>query len=129
MERMTFETWLFSSKRAWQDLSIRIVALGTVAVLLMVNSWFIVHIIELREISNGMLVVHDNAYFGIDAVKPWPWTLLLPVLWITVTGVDLVWAFGVYRQDSYQSWTLFFIAMAWSIPWSMFLWHLIRINS
>lgn len=125
---MTFESWLFSAKRAWQDPWVRGVTLCTVFVVVVASLWFSVQVIALRHTTQGLLVLHYNVYFGIDAIKHWAWMLLLPATWVLCTLVDVLWVFGVYRADAYQAWSLLSIALLWSIPWMMTLWHLVGIN-
>jgi len=125
---MTLEAWLFSAKRAWQDPWVRGVSLVTAALTLVVSLWFCFQIFNVREHSQGLLVLHYNVYTGIDAIGSWGWAYLLPLAWLVFTAVDMAWAFGVYREDIYQAWTFILIAAAWSIPWMITLWHLVRIN-
>lgn len=126
---MTFEAWIFSAKRAWQDPWIKGVSLGTGVIVLLASIWFCAQIFRLRSTSTGLLVLHYNVYTGIDAIRPWGWGFLLPCIWLLVTLVDMAWAFGVYREDAYQAWAFVLIAAGWSIPWIMTLWHLVRMNS
>ena len=100
----------------------------TVALVLVVSVWFSIQILKVREPNAGLLILHYNVYTGIDAIRPWGFAYLLPLVWLLFTCVDMAWAFGVYREDSYQAWTFLLLASAWSIPWIMTLWHLVRIN-
>ena len=125
---MTIEAWLFSAKRAWQDPWVKGVTLLTVLFVLGGVSWFITNIIPLRYASNGQLVLHYNIYVGIDALGAWGWLFVPPLVWVAVVALDIAWAFGVYREDIYQSWTFLLFAPLWSLPWMVALWHLVRIN-
>lgn len=125
---MTFEAWLFSAKRAWQNHWVKAVTIVTACLLLATTVWFSAKVISLRHVEGGQLVLHYSVELGIDAIRPWAWALFLPAVWLMVTVLDLLWAFGIYRDDVYQSWAFFGIALAWSIPWMLALWHLIRIN-
>jgi hypothetical protein len=126
---MTFEAWLFSAKRAWQNPWVKTVTIVTVACVFSTTIWFCTRVIGLRTIDQGHLVLHYTIEGGIDAIRVWQAAFLLPLTWCLFTGLDLVWAFGVYREDAYQAWMFFMLALAWSIPWMFTLWHLIRINS
>ncbi len=125
---MTFESWLFSAKRAWQDPWVKGAIVCTALVVLVGSVWFSWQVIHLRHAPQGLLVFHYTIYFGIDAMKPWGWMFVLPLTWILWTVVDVLWAFGVYREDMHQAWALLFAASVWSIPWMMTLWHLVRMN-
>ncbi len=91
-------------------------------------SWFIARIVPLRYAGNGQLVLHYNVYVGIDALGSWGWLLVAPLVWFVMVALDLLWAFGVYREDLYQAWTFLLLAPLWSLPWIVALWHLVRIN-
>ena len=125
---MTFASWLFSAQRAWQNLSLRAVAVSTVVFALGISSWFVWQIIKLRHTANGLLVLHHNVYVGIDAIKPWWWAFGLPLVWLGCLSVDMLWAFGAYRKNAYQTWALLFVASAICVPYFLTLWQLIRIN-
>lgn len=105
------------------------VTIATSILVLTMSGWFGYRVLGLRGSSGGRLVLHYSVEWGIDAIQPWYWALVFPATWLIVTVVDLLWAFGVYREDRYQSWVFFSFALGWSIPWVMVLWHLIRINS
>lgn len=125
---MTFESWLFSAKRAWQDPWVRGIAVLSSLCVLIASAWFSWQIVGLRHAPQGLLVLHYNVYFGIDALRAWGWMFVFPAVWILCTCIDLLWMFGVYREDLYQAWALLFLMIVWSIPWTMLLWHLVRIN-
>lgn len=126
---MTVEQWLFSAKRAWQDPWVKVVTITTLLFMVGGSAWFIARMAALHgQATGGLMVLHYNIYVGIDAIGPWGWIFLFPAAWLVLVMADLVWAYGIYREDLYQAWSFLLLAMLWSIPWMMALWHLVRIN-
>ncbi len=124
---LEWRSWLFSAKRAWQNPWTRWITVMTFFLVLTSSLWFLWKIIPARR-PNGTAVLHYTIYLGIDAVRPWWWVFFLPLTWILVTALDLLLAFGYHRKDPHFSFSLFALALAWSVPWVVALFYLVRIN-
>ena len=125
---MTIEAWTFSAKRAWENIGVKIITVTSGLIIISSVSWFCSRVLVLRGPNEGRLVLHYSLEWGIDMIHEWYFAFVLPAVWLAVTIADWVFAFGAYREDRYLSWTFLSLGSLWCIPWSMVLWHLIRIN-
>ncbi len=78
--------------------------------------------------SHGSLIYHYNIYLGIDDVRGWEWSLILPGIWLLMTLVDVALAYGEFRTDKHLSAALVSLALAWSFPWMGALFYLSILN-
>ncbi len=125
---MNSDAWLFSTKQAWQHPLFRWVAIATLLFVVCGSTYFLWKVLPTRKQSQNM-VSHYNVYIGIDQVDSWTWAWILPGVWFTVTFIDLVLAYGMYRTDFYLAASLLILACAWSLPWMGTLFYLTRVNT
>lgn len=124
---MVFDSWLFSAKRAWQNPVLKWIALAT-ALIVTVTTGFYLWKMLAHARADGTVVLHYNIYLGIDDVVAWPWAFFWPGIWLMLTALDILLAFGWYRTDPHLSSSLFVFAGAWTIPWAIALYYLTLAN-
>ncbi len=125
---MWFRAWAFSATRAWQRPFFRWSSIATVSYSLVASGYFLYQVLtHMRD--GGNVILHYSVYLGVDDIRPWYWAFLWPALWIIGVMIDFVIAFGVYRVDPLCANALAVLAVAWSVPWSIALYHLSLINS
>lgn len=74
------------------------------------------------------LAFHYNVYVGIDDVRAWEWSLLLPLGWIGFVGANMVFAYTIYRRDPQAALSLLVFAGLSCLPWMAFLFYLTVLN-
>lgn len=124
---MDWSAWVFSAKLAWHHPWVRWMSLTSVALLLVSSTFYLWRVVPAAR-HNGTAVIHYNIYLGIDDVRHWSWVLGWPALWALVTGVDLAWAYGSYREDRLFSLALVSLAFFWGLPWASALFYLSLMN-
>lgn len=124
---MLLEPWLFSARRAWHNPLLKWIALATAVIVVAATGFYLWKTLgHARE--SGTVVLHYNIYLGIDDVVAWPWAFFWPGIWLVLTGLDIILAFGWYRTDPHLSTSLFVFAAAWAIPWALALYYLTLAN-
>ena len=126
MQRL--DAWAFSARLAWAKPWLRFASLAALVISVAVGLWFIAQILPSAR-ANGTFAYHYNIYVGIDDLRAWWWVFVLPGLWVGLTIVDLILAYGVYRTDVILANSLVTLALLWSLPWCVALFYLTVINS
>lgn len=124
---MSWSSWLFSAKRAWQRHSLRWVTIVTGLLICIGTAVFLWRMVPLAS-QEETVIVHYNIYLGIDAVRPVYWIFLLPLFWWSLTLFDIIVAYGLFRTDPHLSMSLIYLAFAWSVPWLVTLYYLTLVN-
>ena len=124
---MDWSAWAFSAKLAWRHPWVRWLSVATALMFFGATGFYLWRIIPAAQ-QNGAAVMHYNIYLGIDDVRVWPWVFAWPLLWLTVTVTDLLWAYGQYREDPLVSYALVALAFFWGFPWASALFYLSLIN-
>lgn len=126
MQRL--DAWALSARLAWAKPWLRFASLAALAISVAVGLWFIAQILPSAR-ANGTFAYHYNIYVGIDDLRAWWWVFVLPGLWVGLTLIDLILAYGVYRTDVILANSLVTLALLWSLPWCVALFYLTVINS
>lgn len=102
-------------------------ALISVAASIGISIWFLATTLpSIRR--HDAFIYHYNVYLGIDDVRVWPWVFFLPSVWVAVTLLDLVLAYGLYRSDALLARALATLAFVWAFPWAGALFYLSLVN-
>lgn len=94
---------------------------------LIVSIVYVVRLFPVRG-QSSTFVLHSNVYLGIDDVRTFAWAFLPLAIWVGCTFVDLVIAYGSFRNDLQFSLSLALLACVWSVPWIIGLSYLLRLN-
>jgi hypothetical protein len=124
---MILQAWLFSAKRAWQEPYVKVLTCLVFSLMLGGVSYFLWKMLPRVGVVPSF-VLHTNLYLGIDNVGSWRWLFLLPTVWVSVTVLDLLLAFGWFRSDAAAAGVLLAFAAGWSLMWVLFLYHLALLN-
>lgn len=124
---MTGSAWWFSAKLAWSRTWLKWTASAALLIALLGSFAFLWSVGPTAQRA-GTVILHYNIYLGIDEIRPWPWIFLLPAAWVSITALDLAFAFGLYRVDPHFSSSLVVLALAWALPWLGALFYLSLIN-
>lgn len=124
---MTFQSWLLSAKLAWANPWPRWLSFLALALSVGMSAFFLIKTVPAAR-EQGSFISHYNLYVGIDELKDWPWVFFYPAIWISGTVIDLVVAYGVFRNDFHLAISLFALALLWSLPWSGILFYLTLVN-
>jgi len=127
MNPMNWDAWVFSAKLAWHRPILRWTALMTLAIAVVGAAVFYYKVIPPRRHA-GTAIIHYNIYLGIDDVRAWPWIFLFPSVWLLVSLVDLLVAFGYYHHDPFLSSSLIYLAFLSALPCAGALLYLARMN-
>lgn len=122
-----FDAWIFSARRAWARPLIRWTTVASLVIIGAVSTVFLWQVIPARR-QIGTFILHYNIYLGIDQVRPWSWVFLFPGVWIALALLDLLLAFGVYHHDPPFATSLVLLLLFISLPCSVGLYYLARIN-
>lgn len=127
MSWMTLDGWWLSARLAWSRPWMRWSALISVAASIGISIWFLATTLpSIRR--HDAFIYHYNVYLGIDDVRVWPWVFFLPSVWVAVTLLDLVLAYGLYRSDALLARALATLAFVWAFPWAGALFYLSLVN-
>lgn len=124
---MLVSSWTLSARIAWNDMTMRVMAIIVLCTVFIASFWFLVTILP-GAITHQAVAIHYTIYNGIDAVKHWPWIVGLVGMWLSITVVDILAAFGIYRTDLVMARTLVFLAGIWCLPWIALLFYLSLMN-
>lgn len=124
---MTWDTWKFSAKLAWQDRFLRVLGIFTLTVFLIWTGFFIWRLVP-EGLRSGVLVMHYNVYLGIDDVGAWPRLILSPLMFLVLYMLDLVIAAGIYRSDAIAARALVILGSVTGILWGISSFFLILVN-
>ena len=124
---MRWSSWAFSAKLAWGRLFFKILTIFALVHGIASSVVFLVIVLPRRD-GTGMMVFHYNVYQGVDQFHPWWWLLFLPGIWLLLTVIDIILAFGSYRDDPQLAWSLLGLACLCGIPWSMAFYYLALMN-
>lgn len=124
----SLDAWMLSARLAWRRPALRVASVAALAISILVGVWFVVQMFPAAH-ANGTFAYHYNIYVGIDDLRGWRWIFFLPGVWIGLTVVDLLVAYGLYRTDSILASSLILLTLLWSLPWSVALFYLTVINS
>jgi len=122
------DAWLFSARLAWSRHWIKLASVVALVLCLGGSAWFLGRVLPIAKAS-GTFAYHYTIYFGIDDLRAWWWAFILPTAWVSLTLVDLLFAFGTYRKDKVLSSCLFAMAALWGFPWLVTLFYLALINA
>lgn len=117
-----------SMRRALYSPWIRVASAYTLTAPLIVGVWFSIAWASLPR-ENPSMAVHYNVYTGIDAFASWTWAFLYPIAWLLLSVLDVAFALRYAQEERGLSRAALWIGCVWSIPWIVFLWHLVHINS
>lgn len=120
--------WLFSAKLAWSRHWIKFATFAALGLSVAGSIWFLGRVVPIAEAS-GTFAYHYTIYFGIDDLRPWWWVFILPAVWVGMTIIDLLFAYGTYRKEPILASCLFAMAALWGIPWLFTLFYLALINA
>ncbi len=124
----SLDTWLLSARLAWGRPALRVMSIAALVISIAVGVWFVAQVLPSAR-ANGTFAYHYNIYVGIDDLREWWWVFVLPGVWIGLTVIDLLAAYGLYRTDDILASSLIILALLWSLPWSVALFYLTVINS
>ena len=119
--------WWLSWKLAWSHVVFRILTILIIAIVVLGTVYFTGQVIRMGQ-RHQTLAFHYNVYVGIDDVRPWQWSLLLPLGWALLVGANLVFAYTLYRRDPEAALSLLIFALLSGVPWMAFLFYLTVVN-
>lgn len=125
---MSFGAWALSARLAWSRPWLRVASIIAIGLSCTIGTWYIFQILPSAR-ENGTFAYHYNIYVGIDDLRGWWWVFALPAMWIGLTVLDVLTAYGLYRTDAILSSALVGMALLWSLPWSFALFYLTVMNS
>jgi|JI8StandDraft_1071087.scaffolds.fasta_scaffold37463_6 hypothetical protein len=124
---MNWSAWLLSAKLAWGKPFIRWATITSVVLCVGTSALFIAAVLP-EAVRNSAFAFHYNVYFGIDEVRDWPWIFFLPGLWLLLTVIDCLVAFGLYRTDAVLANASAALALTWAVPWMSYFFYLSILN-
>lgn len=124
---LNIDEWKFSLDVAWDDPWYRWQSLGT-ALIAVVGVVLALWRLIPEGVRSGVLVFHYNVYVGIDSVQPWPWAIVVAVLFLVILFIDLLISGFLFRHDRLASRVVLCMASIFTTIALVGTYFIVRVN-